>query len=336
MILNLPFAYEAEILPSRRHKNPRTKSLRGYTPVMIPELASDNLDEAIVIQPVDPTHGAPEASTTILTYGGLLFQPAIAEGRQLRDRELKEAVSADIKFEVWTKYLPADAGQLPYAGTRTNNAMSPAMYCDTFDRQMDIDGFPFPYIERSDENSRRAETQDHYSRAILLVDGAIHVEVPEPVWRVRTIGETTLVQRELEPKLLDAAQLFTLNQLAHAERFARLLEGAGDHGQRRLAMMIRDASVLARVDAHELAKLALFYQSTLYILFCRLRDEPDFDWRNETLNARFLGAEKDPRGEVARSVVRLRRAEPGRSSGADRRRRRLAGSERLLRRWGTR
>lgn len=303
MILNLPFAYQAEIIPTRRHRRPRPRSLRGYTLAQVPELAAHDVSEAIHFQEATADKDAAATWTTIVSYGGRLFRPATIDGAPLTGTDLEEAVSQDRKYQAWPEEDAAIARQLPHPGVRVAWSMSEALLCHVYGRQMAIDRFRDPQVVRSDEDLQRAEAQHYFSQAIVLVDGVLHVETSEPVWRVVTKEGNSSVELEVAPTLMSADRLFRLDQLERATAFARSSGELSAEAAGLSRVTIADPQSLARIDVHALAKVALAFQDSLLSLSCQLAGETPYKWRNYAENYRFLSDVHDPCGDIAVGIL---------------------------------
>lgn len=304
MILNLPFAYQAEILPTRRYRRLRSRSLRGYTLVQVPELASHEVSEAIFFQEATAKTDGAATWTTIVSHSGRLFRPATIDGAPLTGKDLEEAVSQNRQYQAWPEEgAAAIARQLPHPGVRLARSMPEALLCHVYGRQMAIDRFRDPQVVRSDEDLRRAEAQHYFSQAIILVDGVLHVETSEPVWRVVTKGANSLVELEVAPTLMSANRLFCLDQLERATAFARSLGELSADVADRSPVTIADPQSLVRIDIHQLAKVALAFQDSLLSLSCQLAGETPYNWRNYAKDYRFLSDAQDPCGAVAVEIL---------------------------------
>ena len=301
LILDFPFAYEMDVLPSRKHRKPRPVALRGYTPVKIPELAGRDVYEAIVIKTAG-RNAATDPWTTIYSYGTRLIGPVLSEGGHVTGTDLAVAVGADHKYEIWERDIPAVVRQLPHPAVRNDRAVSPAMFCNTFERQMAINRFTDPQPVRSTEVVRRGEAQGYYSQAVVTLDGLLHVEVPEPVWRVRQQGDAVFVDIELEPNMMAAGRFFRLDQFDRAKRFAQSLGKLEENGGETCVTFLRP-DVLTRIDVDEIAKVALAHQHALYGLISRIPGEPRYDWRKFVENRFMISSEKAPSGDAAIAVL---------------------------------
>ncbi|CAM5763316.1 hypothetical protein [Bosea minatitlanensis] len=243
--MSLPFSYTATVLPSRRHRIPDRVNVRAYTDVLVPELSASEIHPAIVIERRQPR-------STLFDWNGRLFRPA-------RRRSNGEPLSVkDFQREVSERFTGAgklvahaavdfDPCFFPTPNSRWNVASSlegesSALSLHTFAAWVAERGWRGPVVQESSEDCERGRAQALYAETFIVVDGALHIACPEPVWAVRTWPRPPALCLWNRPTLSQAAHCFRLDEFEVARAWADQIGAAAANDERRIHIL-SDSSV---------------------------------------------------------------------------------------------
>lgn len=221
--MSLPFTYAAKVLPSRRHRIPDSVIVRADTDVLVPELSASEISPAIVLE-------RGQARATLFDWTVRLFRPA-------RRRSNGEPLSVeDFQVEVSERFTGAgklvahtavdfDTYLVPTANSRWNvgsslEGESSALSLHTFSAWTAERGWRGPVVRESSEDCERGRAQVLYAETLILVDGALYIACPEPVWAVRTWPRPSALSLWNRPTLSAAAHCFRLDEFEVAKAWA--------------------------------------------------------------------------------------------------------------------
>lgn len=276
--LKVPFGYDADILPSRKHKYTRQARLRSEILVELQHFSRSEFLEVAelpVVQYISGWDVSVEGDRCLLWRGGRLFAPLRVSG-----------VSADLKGAIAALAEP----ELSDDGPSEN---SPFSYAEMYDYPLATDGawqfwhtplmapsfgshrisqgWPHATMVGSDLRDRELDAADRLAGAFAIVDGVVYMQRPEPVWRLRHVGRRFYrLVVETIPWAIDAPNCFRLDKRRDALAWA---------AHRRIRIIPQDVGEPARIflpekltrcDALEVAAAAL-------AIWPRLRDEVDPD-----------------------------------------------------------
>ena len=263
MLLNLPFAYRASVLPSTRHRLFHDCWVRGYTDVLIPEISQDDVTPAIELRDaVDE----PSRTTMLVSQGGRLFRPvrSLLGRSELTPEAFEKEVAkrghqlADFP-EPDSEKIDFDHRLFPTVSIRWNvayldqDAYGPLSW-PTLAVRGKAEGWPAPVAKFSSEEAERAWAQSHYPKAFLMIDGVLHAECPEPVWHVKSYGlPRPSVVLEQFPTVEGSDIYFRLDQPDRALSFARSIGGSGRSTTSMREMVLIEAAVVERIDPYHIA-----------------------------------------------------------------------------------
>lgn len=225
LIMNLPFAYDALVLPTHRHKIPHEAVLRGYAPVEVTEVSLADLTPAIELLDGD-------AGVTLYSYGGrLLRQARSAVTGEALSREDLELTLSDRYSQTATspgqlrtvfncKFYPVGRGrsEFRWVGEDGVGPMSrDTLLYESVDR-----GWPKPVVKSSTEDAESAWARREYAGAFVIADGIAYVQCPEPVWEARTWPLPRALRVNAKPSLSEARHAFRLDERSLAEAWCRM------------------------------------------------------------------------------------------------------------------
>lgn len=221
--MSLPFTYAAKVLPSRRHRIPDSVIVRAYTDVLVPELSASEISPAIVLE-------RGQARSTLFDWTGRLFRPARrrSNGKPLSVEDFQLEVSerfADIHGLVVHKDVDFDTSLFPTSNSRWNvgsirSGESTPLSFHTIEAWRAERRWKAPIAEESAEDCERGRAQALYAETFIVVDGALYVACPEPVWAIRARPRQLGLCLEEAPSLADAAHCFRLDEYQLAMSWA--------------------------------------------------------------------------------------------------------------------
>lgn len=264
-LMRVPFAYNAEVLPSDRYRSSQNVQLRGEIFVEVAEIYRGEIDEVVDL-PTDRDQGRWRAKaaggTTILARDGRLYAPMLVRGRQVSVDEARDAIK---EREVLGKGERPDSPFSISEGRAYPLSLNKAL--PLFSSPLDLmflgnrgryEGWPRPRQLVSDLNDRENEAAGLLHDAFLLVSGVLYLRCSEPVWSVRHVEKRTYrLAIETTPWDDDAENFFRLDRQREAlawaqQRRMRIAEGDIDG-----PINLMRPEILMRCDALEVARRAL-------------------------------------------------------------------------------
>lgn len=247
MLLSLPFLYTVALRRGAQRRA-RDYTVRGYTLVEIPEIQAGDLTEVLRCDGLRFDHGAGEymqISVPYFAWGDVLVRRIDQDGGPVTGQMLQDAL-ADGAEERRLSMTLFGWVQVPHRGLRHSGydpTLNPLRHPTLGSLLIDMGGEAHP-VERSDFLEREADAQIHLPRAIAIVDGAAHWEVPEPVWDNDRFGKFNFARS-------DAGDAFTSYRLDRVQ----IPEDA--FTQERTRITVARPDLLRRDDVVELARCAL-------------------------------------------------------------------------------
>lgn len=224
LIMNLPFAYDALVLPTYRHKILHEAVLRGYAPVEVTEVSLADLTPAIELLDGD-------ARITLYSYGGRLLRQArsTVTGEPLSRRDLETTLSdrysktASATGQIRTVF---DSDFFPVGRARSEFDWVPEDGVGPMSRDPLLYAsvhrdWPKPVERSSTEDAESAWAKREYAGAFVIADGIAYVQCPEPVWEARTWPLPRALRVNATPTLFEARHAFRLDERALAEAWCR-------------------------------------------------------------------------------------------------------------------
>ena len=193
--LKVPFAYEADILPSRRHKNTRHTRLRSEILVDLPDLGRAEFDEVAELPALQSICGWARninGDRTLLARNGAFFAPFRVNGKAVG---LQGTIDALAEPEVlasghlkWSPLLFSEMHDYPIV-TSPNWRFSPTpLMLKSFGTHCAFEGWPGATMVAADLNDRELDAAKHLDGAFALIDGIVYMRRREPVWHVLHVG----------------------------------------------------------------------------------------------------------------------------------------------------
>lgn len=225
LIMNLPFAYDALVLPTYRHKILHEAVLRGYAPVEVTEVSLADLTPAIELLDGD-------AGITLYSYGGRLLRQArsVVTGEPLSRRDLETTLSdrysktasatGQIRTVFDSDFFPIGRGRSEFDWVREDGvgpmSRDPLLY-ESVNRD-----WPKPVVRSSTEDAESTWAKREYASAFVIADGLAYVQCPEPVWEARAWPLPRALGVNTAPRLFEARHAFRLDERHLAEAWCRV------------------------------------------------------------------------------------------------------------------
>lgn len=248
VLVNLPFIY---ILSMRRGTQRKTRDymVRGYTYVAVPILSESDLIPTLEIRYVARPLGR-EPYDAVIAYtsrNGRLYTPFV------HDDAPAVAATYEARYAEGTRPFkrtnPAFwLGSMPTPDVRNGYEpkLDPMKFPTHYELLLEMKGEGLT-PDGSDRGIREMDAQIHLSKSVLIVEGVIHTEVPEPVWDIdRQFGTFSLSKR---PEISSADAQIRLDRFdAGRQRWA--------HRVQPLVTIFRP-DLLRRDDVVQLARYGL-------------------------------------------------------------------------------
>lgn len=258
-VLDVPFLYEAEVIPGRRYRKPRKRTLRAHALVEAPIRSFYEMRPVLEVSHQDRIWPFEQGAITPLTIyecGGRLYAPLIHATQPvsvdlfaaaIRDRDVMPEGRPRFMDDLDLHQVPVDSGD---ERTHWNHPLLGRSLADT----TILERWPSPRVVASTHDVREAKTVADLTDAYAIVDGVIFARCPEPVWALyHREGRTYELAVERWPRRLAAHALFRLDRkqdaVSYAATLGRRLVVATDVAN----VAILDAFMLARNDIGALA-----------------------------------------------------------------------------------
>lgn len=242
MLLSLPYAYRAELLPARC-RNTRELVVRDIVLADVREVYRHEVEPAIELA----AKGTSPAELIFLSPEGRLMAPA----RDVRTREPltpKEFERANARNSDGDRSFASEL--FPFEGMRHGAPGGLPWDSRTMTEHMMAEGWASAKLVGGDQNDRFLDATVYLSEAVMVIDGVIHVECREPVWRFNPWPHPGRAVLEPAPDRMQSRHLFRLDRWEEACEWARLQGGVAPRV--RPSARILAASALTRDDPLEI------------------------------------------------------------------------------------
>ena len=250
MHLSLPFQYRLSLRRGTQRK-PRDHTVRGYTIVDVPELAASDLVPTLELSFTGRSQ-AGESCRFVKRYGswaGRLFKPVLENNVPIGAARFEAALAEGaVPYKRGVHSGRFDNWKFPTTDIRNGyqGALNPLLSPTHYELLIEMKGEGHP-PEGADLGQREMAAQIHLSQAIVLIDGVVHCEVPEPAWNAG-MRYPFLVAQDPEP--VYAGDFYRLDRMTPSQcqrgRFSY------DHD-----VAVFRPDLLRRDDVRELARSAL-------------------------------------------------------------------------------
>ena len=245
MLLSLPFLYTVGLRRGAQRRA-RDYTVRGYTLVEIPEIQAGDLTEVLRCDGFRFDYLVGDYMPISLPYFAwrdVLVRRIDQDAGPVTGQMLQDALADGAEHRLYMTLF--GWAQVPHRGLRHSSydpTLNPLRYptLGSLLIEMGIEAHP---VERSDFLEREADAQIHLPRAIALVDGAAHWEVPEPVWDNDRFGKFNFA-----PEAGDAFTSYRLDRV-------QIPEDA--FTQERTRITVARPDLLRRDDVVELTRCAI-------------------------------------------------------------------------------
>lgn len=257
--LDLPFTYEAAVLPGHRHTRAREVTLRANAIVEVPHLSEKDFTKVVDLAPAPNRAQNPEEGASIYQRGGRLFSPLTVGGRRVEPARLSEALAnAKTPRHPWQRNGCLDSRQFPVEGQRHRRDGMNALRRKTLGEQAISDGWPAPRVVRSNYDEALAASVGYLMDALAIVDGHVWAECSEPVWEVRHVSyHCYSLVFELWPTALRSHASFRLDQRDRALEYAAARNRRIDPADQDPPAEILDKGAITRIDLTEVGAATL-------------------------------------------------------------------------------
>ena len=257
MILNLPFVYSVR-LRAGTQRRPREYRVRGYASVDVREITSSEMIEVVkcTYQGYRQGWSPHEFAVMIGGYGGRLYRP-VQNGEGFLDGPGLEQALAEPPFDpqefksrtAWRARMPSGIASWPFPTPDIRNGEEPELdprrllSLPELRAELGLAAHP---VDSTNFHERSAAAVAHLREAVLIVDGIVWMECPEPVW---SISATDRCKVHFAPDRSEAWGYYRLDTPPPL----RGEDPVGSHG---IVRLLRP-DLLRRDDVQELARAAI-------------------------------------------------------------------------------
>lgn len=211
VLVNLPFLHMVSMRQGTQRK-PRNYMVRGYTDVAVPILSESDLIPTLEVRHLARPYGLDPYAVmiTYTSWNGRLFTTFLLGDVPAVPATYEAKYSAGA-HPYKRPATPFWRGSIPTPDIRNGYepTLDPLYYPTHHELLIEMNGEGLS-PDGSDRGIREVDARTHLEKSILLVDGVIHTEVPEPVWNVDRRYETLSLCRF--PKISNADEHFRLDR----------------------------------------------------------------------------------------------------------------------------